>query len=104
MSVIVLNDDNFETTIKEGVTLVDFWAEWCGPCQQMLPILSSFEESMWDKINVWKVNVDDNANIASTFRVMSIPTIIIFKDGKAVEQMVWVQQADKLTETVNKYL
>jgi len=104
MSVIVLNDDNFESTIKEGVTLVDFWAEWCGPCQQMLPILSDFEKSMWDKINVWKVNVDDNANIASTFRVMSIPTIIIFKDGKAVEQMVWVQQADKLTETVNKYL
>ncbi len=104
MSVIVLNDDNFETTIKEGVTLVDFWAEWCGPCQQMLPILSSFEEGMWDKINVWKVNVDDNANIASTFRVMSIPTIIIFKDGKVVEQMVWVQQVDTLNEMVNKYL
>jgi len=104
MSVIVLNDDNFENTIWKGVTLVDFWAEWCGPCQQMLPILADFEKSIWDKINVWKVNVDDNANIASTFRVMSIPTIIIFKDGKAVEQMVWVQQADKLTETVNKYL
>jgi len=104
MSVIVLNEDNFEKTITSWVTLVDFWAEWCGPCQQMLPILAEFEESMWDKINVWKVNVDDNANIASTFRVMSIPTLILFKDWKPVEQLVGVQQADKLTETVNKYL
>ena len=104
MSVLVLNEDNFEKTISSGVTLVDFWAEWCGPCQQMLPILSEFEESMWDKINVWKVNVDDNANIASTFRVMSIPTLILFKDWKPVEQLVWVQQVDSLKELVSKYL
>ena len=104
MSVLVLNEDNFEKTISSGVTLVDFWAEWCGPCQQMLPILSECEESMWDKINVWKVNVDDNAGIASTFRVMSIPTLILFKDWKPVEQLVWVQQVDSLKELVSKYL
>ncbi len=101
---LVINKDNFEETIKEGVTLVDFWAEWCGPCQTMLPILDTFSASMEGKMNVGKVNVDENPEIASQFRVMSIPTLIIFKDGQPVETMVWVQQADKLEEACSKYL
>jgi len=104
MSVIVLNEWNFEETISSGVTLVDFWAEWCGPCQQMLPLLSEFAEEMGDKMNVWKVNVDENASIAWTFRVMSIPTLIIFKDGQPVETLVWLQQVSVLKETCEKYL
>lgn len=101
---LVINKDNFEETIKEGVTLVDFWAEWCGPCQVMLPILDTFSASMEGKMKVGKVNVDENPEIASQFRVMSIPTLIIFKDGQPVETMVWVQQADKLEEACSKYL
>ena len=104
MSVIILNEENFEETIKEGVTLVDFWAEWCGPCQQMLPILSDFATEMWDTMKVAKVNVDEASNIAAQFRVMSIPTIIVFKDGKPVEQKVWVQQVDVLKEICSKYM
>jgi len=77
---VILNKDNFEETIKSGVTLVDFWAEWCGPCQMMLPVLDQFAESMEGKMTVAKVNVDENVEIAGKFRVMSIPTLIVFKD------------------------
>ncbi len=104
MEVIVLNESNFDETIKEWVVLVDFWAEWCGPCQTMLPILSDFTQQIWDKMKVWKVNVDENWNIASKFRVMSIPTLILFKNGKPVEQLVWVQQLSDLKEIAKKYL
>jgi thioredoxin 1 len=101
---VVLNKDNFEETIKTWVTLVDFWAEWCGPCQMMLPILEQFSTDMDGKMTVAKVNVDENAEIAGQFRVMSIPTLIVFKDGEAVETLVWVQQADQLAEVCSKYL
>ena len=70
----------------------------------MLPLLSDFAEEMGDKMKVWKVNVDENASIAANFRVMSIPTLIVFKDGKPVEQLVWVQQVDALKEVCSKYL
>jgi thioredoxin 1 len=77
---VALNKETFEKTISSGVTLVDFWAEWCGPCQMMLPILDQFSDLMGDKMTVAKVNVDENPEIAGQFRVMSIPTLIVFKD------------------------
>ena len=101
---VVINKENFEEIIKEGVVLVDFWAEWCGPCQSMLPILDTFSASMEWKMKVGKVNVDENPEIAGNYRVMSIPTLIVFKDGEPVETMVWVQQAEKLEEVCSKYL
>lgn len=101
---LVLNAQNFNETIKEWVTLVDFWAEWCGPCQMMLPILDSFSSTMEWKMKVWKVNVDEAPEIAGQFRVMSIPTLIVFKDWVPVETMVWVQQQAKLEEVCSKYL
>lgn len=101
---LVLNNENFSETIKEGVTLVDFWAEWCGPCQSMLPILDDFASSMEGKMKVGKVNVDEDQEIAVKYRVMSIPTLIVLKDGEPVETMVWVQTKDKLEEVCSKYL
>lgn len=101
---LVINNENFEETIKQWVTLVDFWAEWCGPCKMMLPIVEQFSEKMWDSIKVWKVNVDENPEIASQFRIMSIPTLIVFKDWQAVEVMVWVQDMARLEEIIGKYL
>jgi len=101
---VALNKDNFEETIKSGVTLVDFWAEWCGPCQMMLPILDQFSASMEGKMTVAKVNVDESPEVAGQFRVMSIPTLIVFKDGEPVETMVGVQQADQLEAVCSKYL
>lgn len=104
MTVNILNNENFQDFIKEGVTLVDFWAEWCGPCQIMLPILDDFAESQWDSVKVAKVNVDEASDLARQFRVMSIPTLIVFKDGQPVETMVWVKQKAELEEVISKYL
>ncbi len=101
---VALNKDNFNETIKTWVTLVDFWAEWCGPCQMMLPILDEFSKTMEWKMTVAKVNVDEAPEIAWQFRVMSIPTLIVFKDGEPVETMVGVQQAEQLGEICGKYL
>jgi thioredoxin 1 len=101
---VALNEQNFNGEISSGVTLVDFWAEWCGPCQIMLPILDELTTKMEGKAKIAKVNVDENPSIAAQFRVMSIPTLIVFKDGQPVEQMVGVQQADQLEAVLNKYL
>ena len=104
MEVTILNESSFEETTKEGLVLVDFWAEWCGPCQQMAPVLSDFAKQMDSKMKVWKVNVDDNPDLAQKFRVMSIPTLVLLKDWEMVDQMIWVQDIDKLKETCEKYL
>ena len=101
---LILNNENFNETIKEWVTLVDFWAEWCGPCQMMLPIIDDFAESQGDSMKVGKVNVDECPEIAWSCRVMSIPTLIVFKDWEVVETMVWVKQKSELEEVVSKYL
>lgn len=104
MSVMVLNEQNFKNEIASWVVLVDFWAEWCGPCQMMLPILADFESEMGNKMKVGKVNVDEAPALAQQFRVMSIPTLIVLKDGKLVESMVWVKQKEELKTIVTKYL
>ncbi len=101
---LILNEKNFADEIKEGVTLVDFWAEWCGPCKMMLPILEQVAKEMEWKAKVAKINVDEEPALASQFRIMSIPTLIIFKDGKPVSQLVWVKQAPELVDMINKYL
>lgn len=101
---LVLNEQNFAEEIKEWVVLVDFWAEWCGPCQMMTPILEELSTVMEGKAKVGKVNVDDNPSLSAQFRVMSIPTLLIFKDGQPVDQMVWVQQVDALKEAMEKHM
>ena len=102
--VVTLTEQNFDSEIASDLVLVDFWAEWCGPCQIMLPTLGQFATEMTGKVKVCKVNVDEAPGIASKFRVMSIPTLIVFKDGKAVDQMVGVQQLEVLKEKVGKHL
>lgn len=104
MEPIVLTEENFNDKIASGVALVDFWAEWCGPCQQMLPVLGEFAKEMGDKVTVGKVNVDEAQAIAQSYRVMSIPTLIVFKDGQPVEQLVWVQELSKMKEITEKHM
>jgi thioredoxin 1 len=103
-NVFISSDANFEQDIAVGVVLVDFWAEWCGPCQVMIPRLGELAGKMGDGVKIMKMNVDENPQIPQKFRIMSIPTMIVFKDGKAVEQLVGVKSVDDLETTLKKYL
>lgn len=103
--VNILNDSNFKDEISSWIYVVDFWAEWCGPCQVMLPILGDFAAQVSEWVKVWKVNVDEAPAIAQAFRVMSIPTIIIFKDWKMQgAPMVWVQSIENLNKRISELL
>lgn len=97
-------DQNFEQEVlkSDKPVLVDFWAAWCGPCQMMGPIVEELAEEMKDKVKIGKLNVDENRETASKFSVMSIPTLIIFKDGKSAKQFVGVQAKENLKEELEK--
>ena len=99
-----LNKDNFEQSISNGVALVDFWAEWCGPCKMQLPIIEEFSGEMEGKATVGKVNVDEELELAQFFGIQSIPTLILFKDGKPVKKLVGLHSKESLYEEVNQVL
>ena len=99
-----LNKDNFEKSIANGVALVDFWAEWCGPCKMQLPIIEEFSGEMEGKATIGKVNVDEERELAHSFGIQSIPTLILFKDGKPVKKLVGLHSKEALYEEVNQVL
>ncbi|MDQ1344320.1 MAG: thioredoxin 1 [Patescibacteria group bacterium] len=100
----IVSDASFEADVATGVTLVDFWAEWCGPCRMMLPRLEELAVKMNGKAVVAKMNVDENPITPSGFRIMSIPTMILFKDGKPVEKIVGVQEIAALETMISRHL
>ncbi len=93
--ILELNDSNFAAEIQSGIVLVDFWAPWCGPCRMQTPILEQVVGKV-EGAKIAKVNVDDAGSVAAKVGVQSIPTLIVFKDGKPVKQFVGVQQAPAL--------
>ena len=101
MAIIDLTKENFqaEVTKSDKPVLVDFWAVWCGPCQMMAPILHELETEMPD-VQIGKVNVDEQMDLARQFRVVSIPTLIIFKNGKEVQRMVGVTSKEELKDAL----
>lgn len=103
-NVFISSDASFEQDVSTGVVLVDFWAEWCGPCQVMIPRLGDLATKMGESVKIMKMNVDENPTTPQKFRIMSIPTMIVFKDGKPVEQLVGVKSTDDLEITLKKYL
>lgn len=100
-------DSNFDIEVLSSKTpvFVDFWAPWCGPCQMMGPIVEEIAKELdASKIKIGKLNVDDNPNTAGQYNVLSIPTFLLFKDGKPVDQVVGGVQKEKLMEMINKYI
>ena len=103
---IELTDGNFEQEVLKAdiPVLVDFWAEWCGPCRMIAPAVDELAGEYAGKIKVGKVNVDNNQQTAATYGIRSIPTLLLFKDGEVVNQMVGVQPKEKIAEAIKKAL
>jgi thioredoxin 1 len=104
MSVVYVTEKNFKEEVLESdiPVLVDFWAEWCGPCKMIGPIIDQLAHDLKGRLKVAKVNVDEAQGLAGDFNIMSIPTLLIFKDGTPVEQMVGAMSKDQLLEKINK--
>ncbi len=104
MAIVNVTDKTFEAETKEGVVLADFWAPWCGPCKMIAPVLEELDSELAGKAKIVKLDVDDNQETASKFGVMSIPTLMVFKNGEKVDQVVGFQPKDALAELINKHL
>mgnify|MGYP000417476152 CR=1 FL=1 len=101
---IELNDANFDATTKEGVSFVDFWAPWCGPCRMLAPIIDELANDYEGKASICKVNTDEAQDLAVKYGVRSIPTMIVMKDGDVIETMVGVQSKGAISEKIDKAL
>jgi thioredoxin 1 len=105
-NIVHTNDSNFEADVlnSDKPALVDFWAEWCGPCKMIAPILSEAATEYADKMSVVKLNVDESPNIAQKFGIRSIPTLILFKDGAVQAQKLGAMSKSQLTEFLDTNL
>ena len=103
-SVLTITDESFEKVVENGVTIVDFWAEWCMPCRMQGPIMESLAKNIGGKATISKLNVDDNPETASRFGITGIPTSVLLKDGKEVQRFVGVQSEDTLRAAIDSNL
>jgi len=104
--ILILDDGIFDQEIQKkgsGPILVDFWAEWCGPCRLMAPTLEKVAERYRGRARVAKVDVDQNQNLAAKFGILSIPTLLLFKDGQVVDQMVGTRSEDELARMLDRH-
>lgn len=100
----ILTSADFDSTIAHGVTLVDFYADWCGPCQAMLPIIDTLSTHYDGRAAICKVDVDMSGDIAGRYGIMSIPTLLVFRDGQLVEKVIGLQSEESLTALIDKHL
>ena len=98
----ILTDQNFQNKIKTGTFLVDFWAAWCMPCKMMVPVLNEVAEEAGEKVTIAKLNVDEQKATAARFSVRSIPTMILFRNGKEVKRIVGVKTKDYLLKELDR--
>ena len=106
MSRLHMNSEDFQNIVlaNKEPAVVDFWATWCGPCKMLAPTIEELASELEGKIAVGKVDVDENRELAVKYGVMSIPTVIYFKNGEDVTRLIGVQSREKLLETANKLL
>jgi thioredoxin len=102
MSVLTITKNNFESEVtnSDKPVLLDFWASWCGPCKMISPIVDSVADETKGSVKVGKINIDEETELAQTFKVMSIPTLIVLKDGKVVDKKVGVQPKQSILAMV----
>lgn len=98
----ILTSQNFQSQVKTGITLVDFWAEWCMPCKMMAPVLNSTADELHGNASVGKLNIEQHQSIATQYKVRSIPTLIMFKNGKEINRFVGVKTKEFLLKEINK--
>ena len=106
MPILNVEDKNFKEKVLEAdkPVLCDFWAEWCGPCKQISPILSELADDYKEKILIAKVNIDENPEVPSKYGIMSIPTLILFKGGKSVSSQIGLVEKSSLTKWIDENL
>ena len=103
MSVLTIKNDNFEEEVIKSnkIVLLDFWASWCGPCRMLSPIVDEVSDEWGDSIKVGKINVDEEPDLASKYQIMSIPTLVIIKDGKEMKRSVGVISKSEIKNLLN---
>ncbi|HDG3889124.1 TPA: thioredoxin [Staphylococcus aureus] len=104
MAIVKVTDADFDSKVESGVQLVDFWATWCGPCKMIAPVLEELAADYEGKADILKLDVDENPSTAAKYKVMSIPTLIVFKDGQPVDKVVGFQPKENLAEVLDKHL
>lgn len=106
MSVLQLTSANFKEEVLDyqGVTLVDFWAPWCGPCQMIGPVMKEIAKEMEGKVKVGKINVDEEGALGQEYEIMSIPAVFVFKKGEVVEKLIGAMALESYIEVLEKHL
>lgn len=100
----ILDEDNFKEKTSKGLVVVDFFANWCGPCRMMSPILQEVQADMGEKVKIYKVNVDFSAELAKEYKIVSIPALFVLKDGKTVHTHIGLWEKEEMEETLNSLL
>jgi thioredoxin 1 len=103
MAIQHATDQDFQTKVSDGLVLVDFWATWCGPCKMIAPVLEEVDAEIGDKVQIVKVDVDENQQTAGKYGIMSIPTLVLFKDGDIVDKVVGFNPKEKLVQFIEQY-
>ena len=103
MAIVNVTDQNFTEETSKGLVLADFWAPWCGPCKMIAPVLEEIDGEMEEKVQIVKLDVDENQETAGKYGVMSIPTLLLFKDGNVVDQVIGFQPKEALVDLINKH-
>lgn len=104
MAISHVTDQNFTAETSSNLVLVDFWAPWCGPCKMIAPVLEELDSELGDKVKIVKLDVDENQETATKYGVMSIPTLLLLKDGELVDKVVGFQPKEALSAVLEKHI